>query len=76
MALRPSSGRDRARTLVQVESYDHLGDLDDVTPVRSPSVNPFEGEGQIYHEPDHALQEGDKTLAVLDSKYYADWEDD
>lgn len=56
------------RKLSYIKSYDHLGNLDDVTPVRSPSVNPFEGEGHIYHEPDHALQEGDETLAVLDSK--------
>ena len=61
--------------LSHIKSYDHLGGLDDVTPVRSPSVNPFEGEGQIYHEPDHALQEGDETLAVLDSKYYAEGHD-
>ncbi|TQQ79159.1 restriction endonuclease [Halonotius terrestris] len=63
------------RELSYIKSYDHLGALDDVTPVRSPSVNPFEGEGQIYHEPDHALQEGEKTLAVLDSKYYAEGHD-
>lgn len=63
------------RELSYIKSYDHLDDLDDVTPVRSPSVNPFEGEGQIYHEPDHALQEGDETLAVLDSKYYAEGHD-
>jgi hypothetical protein len=63
------------RELSYIKSYDHLGNLDEVTPVRSPSVNPFEGEGQIYHEPDHALQEGDETLAVLDSKYYAEGHD-
>jgi hypothetical protein len=63
------------RELSYVKSYDHLGELDDVTPVRSPSVNPFEDEGKIYHEPDHALQEGEETLAVLDSKYYAEGHD-
>ncbi|WP_336022443.1 5-methylcytosine restriction system specificity protein McrC [Halobellus salinisoli] len=63
------------RELNYVKSYDHLGELDDVTPVRSPSVKPFEGEGQIYHEPDHALQEGEETIAVLDSKYYAEGHD-
>jgi len=56
--------------LSHVKSYDHLDELADVTPVRSPSVNPFEGEGGVYHQPDHALQEGEETLAVLDSKYY------
>ena len=60
------------RELDDIKSYDHLNELDDVTPVRSPSVNPFEGESQVYHEPDHALQEGDETIAVLDSKYYAE----
>jgi len=63
------------RELSYIKSYDHLNNLDDVTPVRSPSVNPFEGEGKIYHEPDHAIQEGDETLAVLDSKYYAEGHD-
>jgi hypothetical protein len=59
----------------RIRTYDHLGKLDDVTPVRSPSVNPFEGEAEIYHQPDHALQRGDDTIAVLDSKYYAEGED-
>ena len=63
------------RELSYVKSYDHLGDLDDVTPVRSPSVKPFDDEGQIYHEPDHALQEANETIAVLDSKYYAEGHD-
>lgn len=63
------------RELSYIKSYDHLDLLDDVTPVRSPSVNPFDGEGKIYHEPDHAIQEGDETLAVLDSKYYAEGHD-
>jgi len=63
------------RELNYIKSYDHLGHLDDVTPVRSPSVKPFENEGSIYHEPDHAIQEGDETLAVLDSKYYAEGHD-
>ena len=63
------------RELSYIKSYDHLGDLDDVTPVRSPSVKPFDDEGQIYHEPDHALQEANETIAVLDSKYYAEGHD-
>jgi hypothetical protein len=63
------------RELDYIKSYDHLEALDNVTPVRAPSVKPFDGEGQIYHEPDHALQEGDETIAVLDSKYYAEGHD-
>jgi hypothetical protein len=63
------------RELSYVKSYDHLNELDDVTPVRSPSVSPFENEGQVSHQPDHALQEGDETLSVLDSKYYAEGHD-
>jgi hypothetical protein len=63
------------RELSYIKSYDHLDELDDVTPVRSPSVNPFEDEGKVSHQPDHALQEGDETLSVLDSKYYAEGHD-
>ena len=63
------------RELAYIKSYDHLDALADVTPVRSPSVNPFEGESQIRHQPDHAIQEGEKTIAVLDSKYYAEGHD-
>ena len=63
------------RELNYIKSYDHFDSVANVTPARSPSVNPFEGENQIYHEPDHALQEGEKTIAVLDSKYYAEGHD-
>lgn len=63
------------RELNYIKSYDHLDELTDVTPVRSPSVNPFEGEYEVYHQPDHALQEGEETLAVIDSKYYAEGHD-
>ncbi|WP_367996076.1 5-methylcytosine restriction system specificity protein McrC [Haloferax volcanii] len=63
------------RELNRVKSYDHLDELADVTPVRSPSVNPFEDEYEVYHQPDHAVQEGEETLAVLDSKYYAEGHD-
>ncbi|ELZ88492.1 hypothetical protein C453_01470 [Haloferax elongans ATCC BAA-1513] len=63
------------RELNRVKSYDHLNELADVTPVRSPSVNPFEDEYEVYHQPDHAVQEGEETLAVLDSKYYAEGHD-
>lgn len=60
------------RKLNDITSYDHLDELTDVTPVRSPSVKPFNGEDDIYHQPDHALQEGEETVAVMDSKYYAE----
>ncbi|GAB7091398.1 hypothetical protein JCM18237_16690 [Halorubrum luteum] len=63
------------RELSYIKSYDHFDSVANVTPARSPSVNPFEGENQIYHEPDHALQEGEETIAVLDSKYYAEGHD-
>jgi len=63
------------RELDAVKSYDHLDELRDVTPVRSPSVNPFKDEHEIYHQPDHALQEGEETVAVMDSKYYAEGHD-
>jgi hypothetical protein len=63
------------RELKYIKSYDHLDELTDVTPVRSPSVNPFEGEHEVYHQPDHALQEGEETVAVMDSKYYAEGHD-
>ncbi|MCD2204527.1 5-methylcytosine restriction system specificity protein McrC [Halobacterium sp. KA-6] len=63
------------RELENVKAYDHLGALDDVNSVRSPSVSPFEGENEVYHQPDHAVEEGNETLAVLDSKYYAEGHD-
>jgi hypothetical protein len=63
------------RQLDYVKSYDHLDAIQNVEPDRSPSVKPFEGENSIYHQPDHALQEGDNTVAVLDSKYYAEGHD-
>ncbi|MCU4744216.1 5-methylcytosine restriction system specificity protein McrC [Natronoglomus mannanivorans] len=63
------------RELSYIKSYDHFDSVANVVPASSPSVNPFEGENQIYHEPDHALQEGEETIAVLDSKYYAEGHD-
>ncbi|MFC7165362.1 5-methylcytosine restriction system specificity protein McrC [Halospeciosus flavus] len=63
------------RALDHIKSYDHLDELADVTPVRSPSVNPFADENEVYHQPDHAIQEGEKTIAILDSKYYAEGHD-
>jgi hypothetical protein len=58
-----------------IKEYDHLGQSEDVSAVRSPTVKPFEAEGQIYHQPDHAVEEGEATLAVLDSKYYSEDKD-
>ena len=63
------------RQLDHIKEYDHLSKLDDVTATRSPSVQPFETEGDVYHQPDHALQRGEETIAVLDSKYYAEGHD-
>lgn len=63
------------RELTYIKSYDHFDSVANVKPASSPSVNPFEGENQIYHAPDHALQEGKETIAVLDSKYYAEGHD-
>lgn len=61
--------------LESVMEYDHLGRTENVSAVRSPTVQPFADEGQTYHQPDHAVEEGDETLAVLDSKYYAEDKD-
>lgn len=58
-----------------MKSYDHLSELDDVTASRSPSVKPFDTETDVYHQPDHALERGERTIAVLDSNYYAEGHD-
>lgn len=58
--------------LAAIKAYDHLDQTENVSAVRSPTLQPFENEGRIYHEPDHAIEEGDDTLAVLDSKYYSE----
>ena len=63
------------RQLDYIKTYDHLLLLEDVTATRSPSVQPFETEGDVYHQPDHALERGEETIAVLDSKYYAEGHD-
>ena len=63
------------RQLDRIKTYDHRNDTEDVTPVRSPSVRPFSTESDVYHQPDHAIQEGEETIAVLDSKYYAEGKD-
>jgi 5-methylcytosine-specific restriction endonuclease McrBC regulatory subunit McrC len=61
--------------LQSISQYDHVDVLENVSAVESPHIKPFEDVGQVYHEPDHALEEGDDTLAVLDSKYYAEDKD-
>lgn len=58
-----------------IKAYDHLELTENVSAVRSPTVTPFEEEGQIFHQPDHAVEEGEETLAVLDSKYYSEDKD-
>jgi 5-methylcytosine-specific restriction endonuclease McrBC regulatory subunit McrC len=58
-----------------IKGYDHLNQTNNVSAVRSPTLQPFEKEGQVFHQPDHAVEEGDNTLAVLDSKYYAEGKD-
>jgi len=61
--------------LENVKSLDRLDQTANVSAVRSPTLQPFESEAQVYHQPDHAVEEGDDTLAVLDSKYYAEDKD-
>lgn len=61
--------------LERIKTYDHLDRLIDVTSVRSPSVKPFVDEPDVYHQPDHAIERGNETLAILDSKYYAEGHD-
>lgn len=61
--------------LESIREYDHLDQVENVSAVRSPTVQPFEDEGKVYHQPDHAVEEGEETLAVLDSKYYAENKD-
>lgn len=61
--------------LESIREYDHLDQIENVSAVRSPTLRPFEDERQVYHQPDHAVEEGEETLAVLDSKYYAENKD-
>jgi hypothetical protein len=63
------------RQFKKIRAYDHLDDLNDVSVNRPSSVKPFEEETEIYHQPDHAVQRGEDTIAVLDSKYYAEGKD-
>ncbi|AZH26008.1 McrC family protein [Haloplanus aerogenes] len=58
-----------------IKSLDRLDQTENIAAVRSPTVQPFENESNVYHQPDHAVEKGDETLAVLDSKYYAEEKD-
>jgi 5-methylcytosine-specific restriction endonuclease McrBC regulatory subunit McrC len=58
-----------------IKNYDQLDETTNVSAVRSPTLKPFEKEGQVFHQPDHAVEEGEETLAVLDSKYYGEGKD-
>jgi len=61
--------------LSAIQSYDYRDQIENVSAVQSPTLQPFEREPQVYHQPDHAIEEGDETVAVLDSKYYAEGKD-
>jgi 5-methylcytosine-specific restriction endonuclease McrBC regulatory subunit McrC len=61
--------------LEKIQGYDHLDQVENVSAVRSPTLKPFDQEGSIFHQPDHAVEEGEETLAVLDSKYYGEGKD-
>jgi 5-methylcytosine-specific restriction endonuclease McrBC regulatory subunit McrC len=56
--------------LETIREYDRLDQTTNVSAVRSPTVKPLDDRPQMYHQPDHAVEEGDNTLAVLDAKYY------
>nr|WP_277543553.1 restriction endonuclease [Halomicroarcula sp. FL173] len=58
-----------------IKTNDYIDQTENVSAVRSPTLKPFDRESQVYHQPDHAVEEGDQTLAVLDSKYYAEDKD-
>lgn len=57
--------------LERVQGYDALDETINVSASRSPTVNPFYQDSSVHHQPDHALERGDETVAVMDSKYYA-----
>ncbi|RDZ50443.1 restriction endonuclease [Haloferax sp. Atlit-4N] len=62
--------------LAAIKSYDHTNAVTEVEMRDSPTVNPFDDEQDIFHQPDHELvRESDTTLAVIDSKYYAEGKD-
>jgi 5-methylcytosine-specific restriction endonuclease McrBC regulatory subunit McrC len=57
--------------LSSIQKQDHTGRTRDIVAVRSPTVRPFAARPRVHHQPDHAIEEDNDTLAVLDSKYYA-----
>jgi len=61
--------------LERIRSYDLAGQTENVGSVGSRSVKPFSGEGGIYHQPDHVVEDGSEVIAVLDSKYYGEGHD-
>ncbi|WP_238398255.1 McrC family protein [Halorussus salinus] len=61
--------------LDEIRAYDHVDSTASVAMRDSPTVTPFEDEGDVFHQPDHELFEGEESLAVLDSKYYAEGKD-
>jgi 5-methylcytosine-specific restriction endonuclease McrBC regulatory subunit McrC len=61
--------------LERIKSYDISGQTENVGSIDSKRVKPFENEGGIRHEPDHAVEDGSDVVAVLDSKYYGEGHD-
>ncbi len=62
------------QTVSSIQTIDYLDQLQTITCESEPSIKPFAGNSEARHEPDHLLTDGDKTLAVLDSKYYREGE--
>ncbi|MDS0300944.1 McrC family protein [Halogeometricum sp. S1BR25-6] len=60
------------RAVDQIREQDPIGVLDDITCVAQKRIRPFKKlHGQnVHHRPDHLLMEDERTIAVLDSKYY------
>ena len=61
--------------LEEIRSYDIAGQTENVVSVGSRSVKPFSGEGGVYHQPDHVVEDGGEVVAVFDSKYYGEGHD-
>lgn len=56
----------------EIEEQDQIGFTDAIDCKEQNPIRPFKTmSGQsVHHRPDHVLKDGDRTLAVLDSKYY------